>query len=117
LTKKSSIKVFELQEEFNIEHVRATGIIEQLLKLEYISKDGTIFIEKINKLKSKAGKYSRDLFFFKAIEIIKEYDEVSSALLQRKLSIGYARAARLIDQLEEEGLIDKAKGSKPRKVL
>lgn len=52
-----------------------------------------------------------------AINIIKTYDEASASLLQRRLSIGYSRAARLLDQLEEKGYLGKAEGSKPRKVI
>lgn len=55
--------------------------------------------------------------FDQAIEVVMEYDSASASLLQRKLSIGYARAARLIDKLEEKGIIGPQEGSKPRKVL
>ena len=43
--------------------------------------------------------------------------EASVALLQRKLKIGYARAARLIDEMEDNGGVGRFEGSKPRKVL
>ncbi|MCR4313571.1 MAG: hypothetical protein NUV58_04950 [Candidatus Roizmanbacteria bacterium] len=42
---------------------------------------------------------------------------MSSSLLQRKLSLGYARAARLLDQLEEAGYVGIAEGAKPRDVI
>ena len=42
--------------------------------------------------------------------------KASTSLIQRKFSIGYARAARLIDVLEERGIIGPARGSKPREV-
>ena len=42
--------------------------------------------------------------------------KASTSLVQRKFSIGYARAARLIDTLEERGIIGPARGSKPREV-
>lgn len=58
-----------------------------------------------------------DTLFDKAKEIIKEYSEVSASLLQRSLSIGYARAARLLDLLEKDGFVSKGEGAKPRKVL
>ncbi len=53
----------------------------------------------------------------RAIEVLKEYGNASASLLQRKLSIGYARAARLVDKLEEKGFIGPQEGSRPRKVL
>lgn len=43
--------------------------------------------------------------------------KASTSLLQRKLAIGYARAARLMDMLEENKVISKGEGSEPRKVL
>ncbi len=52
-----------------------------------------------------------------AIEIVVEIGQASASLLQRKLKVGYSRAGRLIDQLEERGIIGPHEGSKPRKVL
>ena len=53
----------------------------------------------------------------KAIEIVVSAQMASTTLLQRKLKLGYARAARLMDVLEESGIIGPFEGSKPRKVL
>ncbi|MEG2080448.1 MAG: DNA translocase FtsK, partial [Oscillospiraceae bacterium] len=53
----------------------------------------------------------------KAIEVVVESQMASTTLLQRKLKLGYARAARIIDNLEERGIIGPYEGSKPRKVL
>lgn len=58
-----------------------------------------------------------DPLFKTAVKLLKDTDLIAPSYLQRKLLIGYARAARLLDQLEAEGLIGKAIGSKPRKVL
>jgi len=58
-----------------------------------------------------------DDLFRKAVEVVCQYDKASSSLLQRRLSIGYARAARIIDQLEAAGVVGVAEGSKPREVL
>ncbi len=52
-----------------------------------------------------------------AIGIVVELGQASASLLQRKLKVGYSRAGRLIDQLEERGIIGPHEGSKPRKVL
>lgn len=53
----------------------------------------------------------------KAIEAVIEAQSASTTLLQRKLKLGYARAARIIDDLEERGIIGPYEGAKPRKVL
>ncbi len=59
-----------------------------------------------------------DELFKKAVEIVCQYDRASASLLQRRLSVGYARAARIIDQLEASGVIAASDGSsKPREVL
>jgi hypothetical protein len=52
-----------------------------------------------------------------AIEVIREYDRASASLLQRRLKVGYARAARIIDQLEARGYIGAFVGSNVRQVL
>ncbi|MGE5557982.1 MAG: DNA translocase FtsK 4TM domain-containing protein [Bacillota bacterium] len=58
-----------------------------------------------------------DDLFFEAVKIVADFGQASSSLLQRKLHIGYARAARLIDQLEEKGIIGPFEGSKPREIF
>jgi S-DNA-T family DNA segregation ATPase FtsK/SpoIIIE len=52
-----------------------------------------------------------------AVEVIREYDRASASLLQRRLRIGYARAARIIDQLEARGYVGPFDGSNARQVL
>lgn len=58
-----------------------------------------------------------DSLFEDAIKIIVKYDEASASLLQRRLSIGYSRASRLLDQLGEKGYLEQGEGNKPRRVL
>lgn len=58
-----------------------------------------------------------DPLFNQALSIISQESKASSSLLQRRLSIGYARAARLLDQLQVAGYVGPADGSKPREVL
>lgn len=70
--------------------------------------------------KMKAGTSSgadQDDLFEEAVRTICQYDRASASLLQRRLRIGYARAARLLDELEEEGVVGPGEGSKPRDVL
>ncbi len=58
-----------------------------------------------------------DRLMLDAVGVIQEYDRASASLLQRRLKIGYARAARIIDQLEERGYIGPFDGSNARQVL
>lgn len=58
-----------------------------------------------------------DEMFPKAVEVVVEAGMASTTLLQRKLKLGYARAARIVDELSEKGIIGPFEGSKPRKVL
>lgn len=59
----------------------------------------------------------RDSLFSEALKIICQYKTASSSFLQRKFSIGFSRAARLLDQLEQAGAVGPQEGSKPRDVL
>lgn len=59
----------------------------------------------------------KDPLFEDALRLICQHDKASASLLQRRLSVGYARAARILDQLEEAGIIGPGEGSKPRDVL
>lgn len=59
----------------------------------------------------------RDELFEEAVRVVCQYDRASASLLQRRLRVGYARAARIIDELEAVGIIGPGEGSKPRDVL
>lgn len=58
-----------------------------------------------------------DVLFDKAVDIVLETGTASTSFLQRKLSVGYARGAKIIDQLEEKGIIGPANGSRGREIL
>jgi len=60
---------------------------------------------------------NRDALFDEAARMLVTHQQGSASLLQRKLSIGYTRAGRLIDQLEAAGIVGPFKGSKAREVL
>ncbi len=53
----------------------------------------------------------------RAMEVAVQLGQLSTSMLQRKLKLGYARAARIMDELEERGVIGPSEGAKPRKVL
>ena len=59
----------------------------------------------------------KDVLYDKALELILLTGQASASYLQRKLKLGYARAARIIDQMEQEGILGPSEGSKPREIL
>ena len=58
-----------------------------------------------------------DPFLMEAIDTVVETGQASTSFIQRRFKVGYARAGRIIDQLEERGVISGYQGSKPRQVL
>lgn len=90
---------------------------EKAIPLEYtqeVVQQKVIITKPSGMMVSTDGK---DSLFEEAKQIIVQYDRASASLLQRRLKIGYARAARILDQLEEIGMVGPAEGSKPREVL
>lgn len=66
---------------------------------------------------SEAGDAGDDVLFEEAKRIVIESGKASASLLQRRLRVGYSRAARLLDMLEEYGVIGVQEGNKPREIL
>ncbi|CDR72556.1 MAG: DNA translocase FtsK [Lactobacillus delbrueckii] len=58
-----------------------------------------------------------DEYYQQAVDLVRRQQSASTSMLQRRFRIGYNRAARLIDELEEHGVVGPPEGSKPRKVL
>jgi S-DNA-T family DNA segregation ATPase FtsK/SpoIIIE len=63
------------------------------------------------------GGDGRDELFEQTVRMISQHDRASASLIQRRLQVGFNRAARLLEQLEEAGVVGPADGSKPRDVL
>lgn len=86
------------------------------LEVEYTKEVTTKFAPK--KIKGADGLVGEvDDMFEDAVKVVTNYDRASASLLQRRLSIGYARAARILDQLQQAGIVSPQDGSKPREVL
>ncbi len=66
---------------------------------------------------SDGGLDEEDTMLNDAIRVVVELGQASTSLLQRKLKLGYSRAARIIDQMEERGVIGPYEGGKPRQIL
>lgn len=90
--------------------------IVKSISVEDNSQYDTNIIEKIESPKDIIFE-DGDKLLPEAISLVVEEGQASISLLQRKLKIGYARAARLIDEMEERGIVGGYEGSKPRKVL
>jgi S-DNA-T family DNA segregation ATPase FtsK/SpoIIIE len=59
----------------------------------------------------------KDELYDQAVKTIMESNQASVSILQRRMRLGYTRAARIIDTMEQEGLVGPFEGSKPRKIL
>lgn len=102
-----------LKRKLNIEEEKFTEFIEQI---DYYppSEDFVVHIDIDGSMEELE---EVDEYFQEAKEIVIDRQSASVSLLQRKLKVGYARAGRIIDQLEKAGIVGKFRGSKPRKVL
>lgn len=64
-----------------------------------------------------AGDGNDDDLYDEAVDVVREAQKASASLLQRRLKVGYARAARLLDIMEERGVVGPGEGAKPREVF
>ena len=64
-----------------------------------------------------AARNGHDGIFPAGVDVILDLGQASVSLLQRRLKLGYARAARIMDEMEEKGIIGPYEGAKPRAVL
>ena len=96
--------------------------------VEYIKKEESEvnykeeIIEHINKETedkedTSSSESDTDDLLDEAIKIVVEYNQASTSFLQRRLRVGFNRASRIMEQLEERGLISERDGTKPRQVL
>ena len=86
------------------------------IKVEYTKEVTNKYTTKANAV---AGSSQEDLddLFEDAVRMAVKYKKASASLMQRKLSVGYARAARILDQLERAGVVGPGQGAKPRDIL
>lgn len=82
---------------------------------EELEEDRNKVIEEIQK--KKEIEKDRDPLFLSAVKYVLTDEQASISFLQRKLKVGYSRAARIVDQMEESGIIGPHEGSKPRAII
>ena len=102
-----------------------SAVIE-FIKRDFVAEYNQEMIENMEKLATKDkgsaqssddGAEAKDEMLPKAIEVVVDAGQASTSLLQRRLKLGYARAARIMDEMETMGIIGPYEGSKPRQVL
>jgi S-DNA-T family DNA segregation ATPase FtsK/SpoIIIE len=91
-------------------------LVEFISQQEYRTKPIEVF-EKSVQESIPGFDPASDALFKEAIELVIRHKQGSVSLLQRRLGVGYQRAARLIDQLEQAGVVGPYDGSKAREVL
>ena len=98
------------------------GEVEKVV--EYVKSQGNAYyddniIEEINSEESPFNNDNgdNDELLPRAIEMVVEAGQASVSLIQRKFKVGYARAARIVDQMEARGIVGGFEGSKPRQIL
>jgi S-DNA-T family DNA segregation ATPase FtsK/SpoIIIE len=105
-----------------------SDVVDFLTKENGIASYSEEIQEKVNSAQTTSGQSvsisdgdsggdGRDSYFTEAARIIIDKDKASIGMLQRYLKIGFNRAARIMDQLEEAGVVGPEEGTKPRKVL
>ena len=105
--------------------IRAQGSLVSDKEIErvvdFIKSEGieAVYEEEILKEQQKTvfANGQKDELYDEAVKVIMESNQASVSILQRRLRLGYTRAARIIDVMEQEGLIGPFEGSKPRKIL
>lgn len=92
---------------------RTVNYITKMRKAQY---DPTI-LQSASKKDSQAKNFRDDEYYPEACRTIVSSGQASVSTLQRRLGLGYTRAARLVDMMEEDGIVGPSKGAKPRDIL
>jgi S-DNA-T family DNA segregation ATPase FtsK/SpoIIIE len=105
-------------------HCSYVSIPEVRRLVNYVKKQGVPeYDEHIVDVLQRTGEQAwgdpdeKDEMFGEAVKLILHTGQASASYLQRRLKLGYARASRLIDQMEQEGILGPSEGSKPREIL
>ena len=89
-------------------------LVGALKESGYKAEEVAVFSEQVD---INAGDNMRDDLFDEAVRLVCEHQQASTSFLQRRLKVGYSRAARLMDELEAAGIVGPIEGAKPRQIL
>ncbi len=94
-----------------------TDFVKQQQKVEYVQEEFIPLDSGAGGSSGGGGDSVADELYDDAISCVLDNDAASTSLLQRRLKIGYGRAARLLDLMEENGIVGPPRGSKPREIV
>ena len=89
-------------------------MVESIKATDYQSEEVAVFSEHAD---VNADVNDRDELFDEAVQLVLDAQQASTSFLQRRMKVGYSRAARLMDELENAGVVGPAEGAKPRQIL
>jgi S-DNA-T family DNA segregation ATPase FtsK/SpoIIIE len=89
-------------------------LVEKIKETAYEVEEVEVFAARGD---GAGGSNEHDELFEDAIAIVLDTQQASTSFLQRRMKVGYSRAARLMDELESEGIVGPAEGAKPREIL
>jgi S-DNA-T family DNA segregation ATPase FtsK/SpoIIIE len=122
---KQGVDLFRLHSAY-VEEEEIEGLVDKLAEIPTAFNTSAVnFIENSGDEEDMNGEVkmtfvsgtSDDPVYNEAIEIVMQKGSASASMLQRALRVGYNRAANIIDELEKNGIVGPAQGSKPRKVI
>ena len=93
---------------------RVTSFLKKMANPDY---DESVLEDPEESRSALDGGGARDEMFADAVRVIVNEGKCSITLIQRRLQLGYARAARIVDMMEQEGIVGRGEGSKPREIL
>jgi len=104
--------------------VRAQGALVKDKEIEKVvefvkAQAAPVYDEEVLKGQQKTALTNgeRDDLYDEAVKVVMETNQASVSILQRRLRLGYTRAARIVDMMEEDGFVGPYEGSKPRKII
>ncbi len=89
-------------------------MVESIKAADYQPEEVAVFSEHAD---ISVAANERDELFDEAVQIVLDAQQASTSFLQRRMKVGYSRAARLMDELENAGVVGPAEGAKPRQIL